>query len=189
VHGACKSACASTPTRTHSRGPSLVQDDALLERLLRQQQAPASTAVLGLPNSQLAPLVSCRGPSTGGLIPPLHRQGSKDLWLGAEGVSGRAHQPRPARPASQGSTRKSRLTLRALPRRPTSRPATPHSHRSSVFPLTVRSRSMLSNFAWQEAQRERIRVAEREGKPEHTYLGANEWAAQPREWTVECDLG
>jgi hypothetical protein len=50
-------------------------------------------------------------------------------------------------------------------------------------------RSMLSDFARQEAQRERIRVAEREGKPEHTYLGANEWAAQPREWTVECDLG
>ncbi|KAJ1495606.1 hypothetical protein T484DRAFT_1762060 [Baffinella frigidus] len=54
---------------------------------------------------------------------------------------------------------------------------------------SVDEESVRTQAHFQEAQHERIRVAERDGKPEEMYLAATEEAAGAKEWTVACDLG
>ena len=48
--------------------------------------------------------------------------------------------------------------------------------------------SLITQALFQEAQQERIRAADRDGKDEVTYLAANVSAPTALEWTVTCDL-
>ena len=48
--------------------------------------------------------------------------------------------------------------------------------------------SLITQALFQEAQRDRIRAADRDGKEEITYLAANATAAQAMQWPVTCDL-
>ena len=48
--------------------------------------------------------------------------------------------------------------------------------------------SLITQALFQEAQRERIRAADRDGKEEFIYVAANTNVTKPLEWTVACDL-
>ena len=48
--------------------------------------------------------------------------------------------------------------------------------------------SLITQALFQEAQRDRIRAADRDGKEVITYLAANATAAQAMQWPVTCDL-
>jgi hypothetical protein len=48
--------------------------------------------------------------------------------------------------------------------------------------------SLITQALFQEAQRERIRTADRDGKDEVIYLASNASAQSALEWTVTCDL-
>jgi hypothetical protein len=54
---------------------------------------------------------------------------------------------------------------------------------------SVDRQSMITQALFQEAQRERIRVADRDGKEEIVYLAANVSAPDILQWPVTCDLG